>query len=82
MPGGKTQPKPVSRPPGSRAGPVCEPRVQEDAMVAFCRLLSSFPITLPAWGLLLLDSLSGRPSMKRKNRVFTDSFSLLWGKKK
>lgn len=46
MPGGKTQPKPVSRPPGSRAGPVCEPRVQEDAVVAFCRLLSSFPTTL------------------------------------
>lgn len=34
--------------PGSRAGPVCEPRVQEDAVVAFCRLLSSFPITLRA----------------------------------
>ncbi|MEJ1284312.1 hypothetical protein NN561_015296 [Cricetulus griseus] len=38
--------------------------------------------TLPAWKLLLLNSLLGRPSMKRKNLVFTDSFSLLWEENK
>lgn len=46
MPGGKAQPKLVSRPPGSRAGPVCELRVQEDGVVALCRRLSSLQLTL------------------------------------